>query len=360
MDVKILKEITSPLSLLYIEDDKYLRAETSKLFGHLFNKVDIAENGKIGLEMFLKGNYDLIVTDINMPAMNGVELCHNIRQHNSSITIIITSAHDESSYLLELIDIGIDKFILKPLDMQKLISVLLTTCSNIMNTKLVLKYKEEIETNNLKLKQKNSELETLVKILDTKIEQQSCTKNSPQALVSIPKDTINTISTTSPNQNNIETYKNSSSDLYLYKEYILANDLHTLTTLMTLMSEHVKQISEHRANDEALILSFSSALTQYAEILSSYSIFTVLGDKIFHFSNVCYEEAIHFKSCCDKLTILLKSFLYVLGKWQEALFVQGVKNPYIYDDALNSDMDTISLILKPQDEDEIDNLKEFF
>jgi putative two-component system response regulator len=161
MDAKALKEITSQLSLLYVEDDKILRMETAKLFGHLFNKIDIAENGKIGLEMFLAGDYDLIITDINMPEMNGVELCRSIRKENSKITIIITSAHDESFYLLELIDIGIDKFVLKPLDMQKLISTLFTTGTNIINAKLVLKYKQEIEATNVKLRENQLLLKSL-------------------------------------------------------------------------------------------------------------------------------------------------------------------------------------------------------
>jgi len=160
MDAKALKEITSQLNLLYVEDDENLRKETAKLFGHLFNSVDLATNGKIGLEMFLKKKYDLIVTDINMPVMGGVELCRNIREIDSRMTIIITSAHDESSYLLELIDIGIDKFILKPLDMQKLTSTLFSTCTNIINAQLVLKYKQEIEATNLRLLKDHQELKS--------------------------------------------------------------------------------------------------------------------------------------------------------------------------------------------------------
>jgi len=160
MDAKALKEITSQLNLLYVEDDENLRQETAKLFGHLFKSVSLAKNGKEGLRMFAQGSYDLIVTDINMPVMNGVDFCRNIRENDSKTTIIITSAHDESSYLLELIDIGIDKFILKPLDMQKLTSTLLTTCTNIVNAQLVLKYKQEIEATNLKLLQEHQQLKS--------------------------------------------------------------------------------------------------------------------------------------------------------------------------------------------------------
>ena len=168
MDAKALKEITSELCLLYVEDNAILREETSKLFGHLFKQVHTAENGKIGLELFIQGNYDLIITDVNMPVMNGVELCRKAREINPDIAIIITSAHDESRFLLELIDIGINQFILKPLNMAKFTSTLLDTCRNIINKKLVLKYKQELEENNIKLKQSNDKLEHLIKTLETK------------------------------------------------------------------------------------------------------------------------------------------------------------------------------------------------
>jgi len=162
MDAKALKEITSDISLLYVEDDEDLRLQTSKLFGHLFKEVEVAANGKIGLEKIQNKDFDLVITDINMPVMNGIKLCKNIHEYDKNIPIIITSAHDESTHLLELIDIGIDKFILKPLDMQKMIKTLSIVCININNKKLVKKYKLEKEESCGKVKEINAQLEILV------------------------------------------------------------------------------------------------------------------------------------------------------------------------------------------------------
>lgn len=152
MNAKDLKDITSELTLLYVEDDEKLRTETAKLFGHLFKSVATAENGKLGLEKLGESEFDLVITDINMPVMDGVTFSKNIRETNQKQPIIITSAHDESGYLLELINIGIDRFILKPLEMSQMIAALFTVCSNISNEKLIVKYKQEIEESNTKLK----------------------------------------------------------------------------------------------------------------------------------------------------------------------------------------------------------------
>jgi YesN/AraC family two-component response regulator len=169
MDAKALKDITSELTLLYIEDDDNLRTETAKLFGHLFKTVETAENGKIGLDKLNHCDFDLVITDINMPLMDGVTLSRKIRQSNQKQTIIVTSAHDESNYLLELINIGIDRFILKPLDMKKMIYTLFSVCTNISNEKLIQKYKQEIEATNMRLKDSNDELKSLLQTFDMKI-----------------------------------------------------------------------------------------------------------------------------------------------------------------------------------------------
>lgn len=178
MNVRSLKEITTELSLLYVEDDKDLRDDTSNLFSHLFSTVETAENGQVALNKLKTNDYDLIITDIDMPLLDGVALTRNIREQDTNQAIIITSAHNESHYLLELIELGIDKFILKPLDIQQLISTLFHVCSNIRNKKLINMYKKELESTNLQLKSSNDKLASVVKALDTKLEKLCTAKAS--------------------------------------------------------------------------------------------------------------------------------------------------------------------------------------
>jgi len=121
---KEIKAAAQGLSILYVEDDHELRQNTTRLLASFFTKIDIAENGLEGLEKYRNASYDLILTDINMPLMNGVKMAGQIKMHNPRQVIIVISAHDESRYLLDLINLGVDYFILKPLDIQQFLTVL--------------------------------------------------------------------------------------------------------------------------------------------------------------------------------------------------------------------------------------------
>lgn len=121
-NISILKNI----SILYVEDEKDLREVTHEILKSFTKNQYIAENGQEGLELFkkYKKNIDLIVTDINMPILNGLEMAKEIKNINPNIPIIITTAFSNKEYLLESIDIGIDKYVLKPIDIAKLLQAM--------------------------------------------------------------------------------------------------------------------------------------------------------------------------------------------------------------------------------------------
>jgi len=124
ISAKELKESARGLSLLYVEDDRELRQNTSRLLGSFFDDITTAENGLDALNKYKRHAYNLILTDINMPQMNGVKLTQQIKYDNPQQVIMVISAHDEASYLLELINIGVDFFVLKPLDLKQFMAVL--------------------------------------------------------------------------------------------------------------------------------------------------------------------------------------------------------------------------------------------
>lgn len=131
---ELLKKTAGNLRVLYVEDDSMLRAETSNFFRQIYKKIDLATDGKEGMELykqyFLDNNsyYDIVITDIQMPNLNGIDMCKEILEINKEQKIIVISAHEEKEYLLEAINIGIDGFIQKPLNIDKAIEVLYKTC----------------------------------------------------------------------------------------------------------------------------------------------------------------------------------------------------------------------------------------
>jgi len=122
--------ITKPLNILYVEDNEIIRLQGAKLFSNFFKSIEIAVDGKDGLDKYndfiINTNtyYDLIICDIKMPIMDGIEMCKEIYKVNKNQKIIVISAHDDKENLIEFIKIGIEDFIQKPLTFERLHTVL--------------------------------------------------------------------------------------------------------------------------------------------------------------------------------------------------------------------------------------------
>lgn len=125
---KSIYEFSSSLSVLYVEDDPVLRAETVAFFEPFFERIDTASNGKEGLEKYDDTFYDIVITDINMPVMNGIEMIERIHEINPDQKIIAISAHSESEILIDLIISGVSSFILKPIIQKKVLKTLYRVC----------------------------------------------------------------------------------------------------------------------------------------------------------------------------------------------------------------------------------------
>lgn len=130
VDYNTLYNQTKDLKVLYIEDDTNFQTETCIILEYFFITVHSAVDGEDGLEKYLdfynQNNryYDLVITDINMPNKNGIELCRDIYIHNQKQSIVVLSAHNESNYLLELLNMGIEQFLQKPINYDNLTKVL--------------------------------------------------------------------------------------------------------------------------------------------------------------------------------------------------------------------------------------------
>lgn len=128
IDFNKVYSLTKNLNILYIEDDKNFSEETTDAFTDIFKSVSLAFDGEEGLHLynnyFDKENqyYDIVITDINMPSMDGLNLIKNIYKINPQQIIIIISAHDTQENLLQLVNIGIEQFLIKPLEYDKLLA----------------------------------------------------------------------------------------------------------------------------------------------------------------------------------------------------------------------------------------------
>jgi len=130
IDLKKLLTQTKKLSILIVEDYTPLLDDMGSMLSDYFLLVDIASNGREALGIYeqyydrYECYYDIVMSDIEMPFMDGIELTREIREVNKEQKIIILSAYTDSKYLLSLINLSISHFIPKPIESDTLFEVI--------------------------------------------------------------------------------------------------------------------------------------------------------------------------------------------------------------------------------------------
>lgn len=119
-----LKKILQKLSILYIEDDFETRKNVTKILKIMFKVVYEADNGLNGFDIYKKKSPDIILTDIDMPKMNGIDFIKEVRKNDSKTQVIIMTSYDDKEYLLEAIKLKLEDYILKPFSYTKLTNIL--------------------------------------------------------------------------------------------------------------------------------------------------------------------------------------------------------------------------------------------
>ena len=159
MDFQKVFKYTQNLNVLYVEDNEELLQETSDVFEDFFANVQTAINGQEALKKYQeKYNestpYDLVITDINMPVMDGLHLIKEIHKLCYEQNIIVISAYNESSRLTDLIQEGITNFVMKPIAPTQLMNILYKTAKSTSNQKELIERREELEDINKNLDEK--------------------------------------------------------------------------------------------------------------------------------------------------------------------------------------------------------------
>ena len=139
-NLKDILKYTKSMTLLYVEDDKEVRNNSLEALNDLFENIVVAIDGEDGLEKFFDNQIDLVLTDVNMPNLNGLDMAEKILEFDSNVPIIINSAYDEKKYFTKAIELNIDGYILKPLD----ISILLKTLKKVIKK---INFQEEFQNN---------------------------------------------------------------------------------------------------------------------------------------------------------------------------------------------------------------------
>ncbi len=145
------------LTVLYAEDSKSVRTAMEEKIANLFNKFYVVNDGKEALELFIKLKekkikIDVIISDINMPNLDGIELLERIRVEDGDVPFLFTTAHFDKDYLKRAIDLNASEYILKPINIDDALNKIIREC--------------KIRHQNEALKHQKDELEAYLKAID--------------------------------------------------------------------------------------------------------------------------------------------------------------------------------------------------
>ncbi|ECO2036007.1 response regulator transcription factor [Campylobacter jejuni] len=138
------------LIILAVEDEVKARESMINILSERFSKVIGAQNGDEGLKKFKKFKPDLVITDIAMPIMDGLDMAREIKEISDDVPIVVLSAYSEKERLLRSIDIGIDKYLIKPVDIEELFKVLDYLIGEKIEANMLVKISEEYQFNKTK------------------------------------------------------------------------------------------------------------------------------------------------------------------------------------------------------------------
>jgi DNA-binding response OmpR family regulator len=120
MNEEKIKNNLGKLPILYVEDEEKIRKSLEKTLKMMFKNVISCEDGKIALDIFEDEKIDIILSDINLPKISGIELSKIIREKNSNVPIILLTAHTQTDILLEATKLKLVNYLVKPVNFEEL------------------------------------------------------------------------------------------------------------------------------------------------------------------------------------------------------------------------------------------------
>lgn len=112
------------MTILYAEDEEGIRKNIADALRYYTKEIYEAANGEEALNIYEEKKPNIILTDIHMPIMDGIEFVKTIREENKRIPIVMITAHTDKEYLLEAVELKMEKYIVKPIDIDELFEAL--------------------------------------------------------------------------------------------------------------------------------------------------------------------------------------------------------------------------------------------
>jgi len=332
VSAKDIKTMSQELNLLYAEDEAMLRDSMLPTLQKLFQNVYIAKDGQEAYELYQKNEIDIVLTDINMPNMDGVELITKINELPSEPIIIVLSAHDESTLLKTLINLEVNTFLNKPVEKDSLMLTLYRNCSIISNKKLLAHYSQQLEIENRAMRRKNVILEQKLKQLATQTNKNEA-RNEPKQATETSKE---------------ESYYND----------LMQDDIDELRDLSEELDTYIMMMFQNESLNTVYINKLIDIYQKYTSVLNSYSEFYEISSILQHFTQTIINLEEKFLRDINQTGIYFESLQLTLETFRQNVWEKEAKDPKFYNASLKNDIQLVIDFLEEKEAQE--NEIEFF
>ena len=124
------EEILKDLRILYVEDEEDVRRNAVEYLSRISKEVLQASNGKEAIKVWADEQPDIIITDISMPVLNGLDMARYIRSKDKDVQIIVATAYTDTDYLMQAVELNLVKYLVKPITKEKLLTALQQSIQN--------------------------------------------------------------------------------------------------------------------------------------------------------------------------------------------------------------------------------------
>jgi YesN/AraC family two-component response regulator len=315
--LKRLTNFTSELSVLYVEDDDVTNENMSITLRRLFNRVVSVSNGMLALDAYKKDKFDIVITDIRMPLMNGVELIKSIKVLDWEQVVLVISAHDDSNYLMDLINLGIDRFIAKPIDKDRLLDGIYKLSEYLYNKKMIEQYNQNLEKAYINILNKNEELERYRRLINTNIKKTNLSYNK-----------------------NIEDFVDKD-----YHSKILIMDIEEISDIFIDIESYVFFVLQNdNLSKNEYILKLSNSFNKLSLILKQYE----FSNKLSYSFELLSKSllSVNIKKIDNNFCLILEQFVFVIEQYIKSIWQSSSNEPNFYDASISADISMIVSLIK--------------
>ncbi len=344
--IEDLKIFSTSQNVLIVEDTKDMQLLLKKTLSHLFKNVEIASDGKEALQKYEKGKYHIILSDIEMPIMDGIEFLKEIRKNDLEQKVIFMSAYNDSFYYNQLLNASANGFLFKPILMDKLIHILYVNCKNVFEKEEDNKKIKELNLKNIELTKSNLKFRYLYKKLYDKIQADLDLVTSKRRfklddLYEIENSEIKKITPKIENQKPLlDRHKISAKEFLENIEFFkFENEMREDLDEMQDLEEDIKLLIDNYYDNNITPEAVDKIVTlfeKYAEILNMLTSFNTIEQAIKSLVNTIKNIDLE-KINQDSKTFLDYIYMMVLDlkNWKNSLFIkQDIKDIHYLDDSL--------------------------